>query len=472
MKRFLVILLSLGLFVAFGAPAMAVDVKLSGSYYVAGLYLDKTSFVKNSGAGTAFYFQRLRLKTDFVVSPGLSLTAQADIMERSWGATRSAATSSTYNTSTSVVTTLSAPLDTLSAGTRAENENIAFDLLYLTYVSPVGAFMVGYIYDGLWGNDFASSATVQPKIVYMVQTGGLRAALMIGKYDEQSRTAINTSVTASDRDSSMYSAWAMYSWKDGRAGLIWKHVRNAAYRNYVPGVAGFLQSVHIVSPTTRVKFGPVTLEAEAMYIFGKAQKWEGNTNLLPGGASYYPDVDVSQFFWDVEAKADFNQFYVGGILAYVGGDDPATKDKWEGGVLDGGYEWNPCLLMFNSDLTYWAGTQSGWNASSATSYKFGINAGPMTNAYFAQLHAGVRPVDKLDVRASVSYATADKIPEVWAGRTYGYEVDLTATYKLTNNLSYMLGAAYLFTGDYFKGASSANEINNNYLLINKLTLTF
>ena len=34
---------------------------------------------------------------------------------------------------------------------------------------------------------------------------------------------------------------------------------------------------------------------------------------------------------------------------------------------------------------------------------------------------------------------------------YGWEIDLTGTYKITNNLSYMLGAGYLFTGDIFKG---------------------
>jgi len=75
--------------------------------------------------------------------------------------------------------------------------------------------------------------------------------------------------------------------------------------------------------------------------------------------------------------------------------------------------------------------------------------------------------------ASVSYATADKTPQaVWVSRVYGYEVDLTATYKITNNLSYMLGGGYFFAGDYYKGASDANQINNNFMVINKLTLTF
>jgi len=36
----------------------------------------------------------------------------------------------------------------------------------------------------------------------------------------------------------------------------------------------------------------------------------------------------------------------------------------------------------------------------------------------------------------------------------------------------MLGVGYLFTGDYYKGASDANSLSNDYLVLNKLTLTF
>ncbi len=119
MKRFWLVLLSLGLIVAFSASAMAVDVKFSGEYYAAGMYLDKTSLkdgTATDGPSTAFYFQRLRLNTDFVVSPGLKLVTRADIMERAWGANR-----------TWLVTKILLPLqsgspwqDTMSAGTRSE----------------------------------------------------------------------------------------------------------------------------------------------------------------------------------------------------------------------------------------------------------------------------------------------------------------------------------------------------------------
>ena len=43
MKKFWLVLLSLGLVMAFSVSALAVDVKVSGEFYVAGMYLNKTT---------------------------------------------------------------------------------------------------------------------------------------------------------------------------------------------------------------------------------------------------------------------------------------------------------------------------------------------------------------------------------------------------------------------------------------------
>jgi len=112
----------------------------------------------------------------------------------------------------------------------------------------------------------------------------------------------------------------------------------------------------------------------------------------------------------------------------------------------------------------------------------------MTNAWFFQGRVGVKPTPQWDVMLTLSYATADKKPGHYVGiilpslphynntnGTYGTEVDVTATYKITNNLTYMLGAGYLFTGDYHKGYEpcySESKIVDDYMLINKLTLSF
>src|SRR5512136_1824693 len=114
MKRLWLVWLSMGLIMAFSAPAFAVDLKVSGSFYAAGVYLDKISLKKTNEQSTAFYYQKLRLKTEFIVAPGLSVVATANIMERAWGTTRSIPG-----------TTLDkVGIYTTSAATRAENENI------------------------------------------------------------------------------------------------------------------------------------------------------------------------------------------------------------------------------------------------------------------------------------------------------------------------------------------------------------
>lgn len=456
MKRGWLVLLLLLLNTAFSASAMAVDVKLSGEYYTAGLYLDKTTFKKGTasdGPSTAFYFQRLRLKTDFIVLPGLSLTTRADIMERAWGAARSVPGTA---------------LDTLSAGTRAENENVAFDLAYVTYISPIGMFTAGYQIDQAFGTTFSDNSVPLGKIAYIIKFGGLIATIQTGKNNggENSRTAINP-VSTSDRDNSFVTAAMIYQWKGGEVGLLGTYQDARADRTAtLLGVIPFDNVVKfgVLIPYVKAQLGPFALQAEVDYLYGSV-KWEFPGSVAALALLGTDEVKLRQLAAYVDVLGNFDMFYVGGTLAYVSGDDPGTNDMSEGDFATGGLDWNPCLIMFNNDLTYWMGNQVGYG---------GANGGPMSNAWFFQLRGGVKPIDKLDIMASVSYANADKKPSAaWLYNDYGYEVDLTATYKITNNLSYMLGAGYLFTGKYYKGVSDVGtDLANNYMLINKLTLTF
>lgn len=519
MKRFWLVLLSLGLIVAFSTSAMALDVKFSGEYYAGGLYLDHTNFNKTQytnpavtlpaklGGGTvvpaktfgakqstAFYFQRLRLGAQFVVSPGLSLITRADIMERSWGATRSSGTAVSTNPLTGVVTGASAAQDTLSAGTRAENENIAFDLLYVSYASPIGLFNVGYQIDGAWGTVFGDSSMPTGKIAYYLPLGSFGIGLHMGKNSngEGSKTAINDSFSA-DFDDGFYTAFVRYAAKNAEAGLLVKYIRNAKNRSAMAPYAavlavlgaagaadaGYKVDQYAVVPYAKAKFGPVAVQAEFTWASGKS-KWEGRADLIPTLAGVFPgpqqDQDLNAYNGWLDVAADFGVAYVGGTFAHMSGDDYSTLDKIEGG-LTGGQDWNPCLIMFNNDLTYWAGGPSGyggWNNTSGVP-QYTTAAGPMSNAWFYQIRGGVRPIDKLDIMLSYSYAQADKTPNAqWQGRNYGQEIDLTANYKITNNLSYMLGGGYVMVGDWFKGVNAAgtNEVDNDFLIINKLTLTF
>lgn len=452
MKRLWVTLLALGLIAAFSTTGFAVDVKVSGEFYAAGMYLDKTDLRKDAGTSTAFYFQRLRVRTDFIVSPGLTLTTRFDALDRAWGATRSAATTSTYNTATSTVTTSSAAAAADSAGTRAENENIAVDWVYVTYKSPVGTFDAGIMNDGSTGTIFGNSYSPKGRIKYSYTFAPVTINLAYTKEKEASYTAINAA-TAADTDNDKYGIEGVFTWKTGKAGLQVNYYDFANTRQ----ASNYKRTYFLFTPYVMAKIGPVALQAEFNYLKGKDTYENGSA-----------DVTLQNMSGWVDATADFGKFYAGASLAYVSGDDPYSADKNEGGIINGGRDWQPCLIMWNYERTNWSGTLVGHNSTAQDT--------AMANGYFLQIRGGVRPVDKLDFMASVSWAHADKTltGATWDGRDYGYELDLTATYKITNNLSYMLGGGYLFAGKWYKGqnAAGANEIQNDFLVINKLTLTF
>jgi len=445
MKRFLLILLSLGLIMAFSASAFAVDVKVSGEYYVGGLYLNKTNLTSNvdPNPSTAFYYQRLRVRTDFVVSPGLTLVTRFDAMERIWGGARSNQLDSKGNVTAA----------TDSAGTRAENENIAFDWAYIDYVSPIGIFDVGLMEDGRTGTVFGNSYTTLGRIKWKNNFGPVTVAADITKSKDQSYSAVASTATATDTDNDKYGLEGIYTWKDGKAGMKLTYYRYAENKQSANNKKTYL----LFTPYTIAKIGPVDIQAEINYATGNYQEYD-----QPSSST---DVKLDNLSGWIDATANLGMAYFGGTIAYVSGDDPNTKDRQEGGTLNGGQDWNPCLILFNYfDRTYWVGALAG-NATST-------NSGPMSNAWFYQGRAGVKPVADLDIMASISYASADKKPAGFVGGSYGTEVDLTGTYKITNNLSYMLGIGYLFTGDYFKGTAGASQVSDDYMVINKLTLTF
>jgi hypothetical protein len=312
---------------------------------------------------------------------------------------------------------------------------------------------------------------------------------MVKETDKSASAVTSASTTDQDYDSYRLAVTYKPQNKNFEAGLLWLYERDATGKQNglalspYASTEPFLQNAHGLSPYFKATIGPVFVQGEFAWGFGDAAKWEDDYT----GMSNISINTISAF---LDATANLGMFYFGGSFAYLSGDDPDTNDKLEGSgnllaVNTGGLDWNPCLIMFNNDITYWVGGIKGngvWAANSFTEV-----GGKMTNAWFVQGRVGVKPTPQWDVMLTLSYATADKKPGHYVtappslihynntGSTYGTEIDVTATYKITNNLTYMLGAGYLFTGDYYKGyeaAYSESKITDDYMLINKLTLNF
>jgi hypothetical protein len=229
------------------------------------------------------------------------------------------------------------------------------------------------------------------------------------------------------------------------------------------------------NPYWKAQFGPVYTEGEVIYRYGKTVAYESDYSLPNNG-----DVQLNSWSGYATATVDIKPAYVGGTLVYVEGDSPAVSgspNTTSTVGAPGGVDFNPCLILFNYDSMRWNGGL-GWGPYAGNAVGTPINnsstsASGITNAFIVQVFGGIKPIPKLDIKAAVTWAKADKdAAQRWVDRNYGWEGDLTATYKIYDNLSYMVGFGYLWAGDFWKGTQNAAIVDNDYLLTHKLTLSF
>jgi hypothetical protein len=477
MKKFWIVLLALGLVAGFAMSASAADVKFSGSYYVYGIYVDNPAFVKDGKKAQAYYHQRLRIQTEFKVAEGLSLVTRFDALEKDWGqgvvtnmpAGSVAATGWRASNGYDVTNRASTGL----AGARTQ-ENIEFERAYIDFTTKIGRFNVGYQNFIAWGTMFLDTHVTRPGIKYFIPIGPVVLVAAIEKTVEQSvGNGITSTAYVTDADNNIYDLGAIFKFGAGEAGILWQYGDNKANRRYnntfpmgtyaATGLAGDAAggsktTMHIINPYAKLKLGPVYFEAEGVYGFGKWLDYD----VLPTGP--LTDIDAVAYGLYLHAKADIGPAYVGGIAAYMSGDDAGTTDKKEGGfaaALLAGQAWDPCLILWNDGL--YGGDHRA----------VGTGLGPFfDNAFLLQVYGGFKPIKPLDIMASLTYARLDRQAAVNAAYDIGYELDLVAKYKIFDNLEYMVAGGYLFAGDAWKGANKAGTANNNYMLIHKLTLSF
>jgi hypothetical protein len=464
MKKLLIGFLAVGLIMGFAMTASAQpNIKASGQYYVYGTYVDNQSLIKADGQARANIGQRMRMQFEIQIQEGLKLTTRFDAMERAWGQTGAVLTQNTTNTLTSNF-----------LYTRPE-QNISFERAYVTFNALYGVFDVGYQNSRAWGtcafcDDYDSDAAIHYRYMMGPWTFGLewekRADASVtswanGLYPAQqgegSVAQGGTALGGTDNDHDIYHVYAIYRWATGQAGLRYEFDRDAS-AGRIPinttattpwGVLGtYTTTFHELAPYAQWTSGPFSLEGEFRYIWGKIDR--------DGSAT---DIDRKGFSAYLSGKYAMGAYYGGLEFAWISGDDASTTDKWEAGVA-GGQAWDP-LLMFGN---YWE-----------TKYHsvMGGAIGPNeSNLIMFKPFVGWKVNPQLEVVAQFAWLKADQKPTGYGSDDYGREFDIYANYKLYNNLTYTVGFGYFWTGDYFKGTNTSANLDDNFLLMNALNLTF
>ena len=556
MKRFLTVLMVLGFVMAIAMPAAAVDVKISGSWYMAGYYADNVSGLDrgttfdndkswggydtrrpayttatsgtlsgdprmNRGA-QAFYTHKLSLNPTIQIVEGLSLnigvTALQGVMgDNSWKNTAGGR----YTPTTGTILQNGG-----ASGTNGVyiQENFNVGSAYVDFKTKYGQWKAGYITRGNFGTEFLNDLYPYTGIRYLNKLGPIDVevgTMKVREYKNRNNygTVSNMNGVNQDSDGDIYQINGVYKFKNGEFGMQWDMWRDAKAKatgtdgtTLSPtGNAGWVTMVHTLNPYVKYKFNNIYVEAEGYYKFGSWRKYEQFT----GANVQQPDVDLSAWGMYINARADFKPAYVGGMFVYMSGDDMQNKDKVTGGVAqfmgENYYPVSKTLILWNNDFydsmgaTVWGNIFANRNPRTfqqlnGTRY--------LDNVWLYQIYGGMNITPKLNVEARITYATADKKPKTgignvgdaitalnsgtttgvinigdgvgagygtikeFVGDKYGTEVDLTASYKIYDNLTYSAGFGYLFTGDYFKGYDSSVSVKDNYMVTHKLQLNF
>jgi hypothetical protein len=504
MKKLLVVLLSLGLLVAFGATASAVDVKFSGSYYVVGLY-ENNPTLSNMGYSNAFFYQRIRIQPVFQIAEGLSFTARMDAMEKQWGQTDYKGNSTYMGLSTPDDLTATRGNSITKVPKRGIQESFEWERGWVSFATKFGRFDVGYQNVDDWGTDFGDYSNSRPKISFTTQVGPMILGVAYEKVFESTTAAPGILAAASgantyladgtkvyatapatlaftglvDADKDTYALYGIYKFKGGEAGLLYKYY---VYANFK--AVGIKQQFSQISPYVKATIGPVFVESEMTYWFGKYAQFELPNSVFPAGT---PDIDLQAWSFYIKGRMNVGAAYFGALYAYASGDDLSDKTKVKTAPSGGGTNFAPALILGNDALATWTGGNSAaaspWNKTSVLcNTHYNVVTSSKYNTIFYNVFGGFNVTPQLNIEAALTYATVDKkaLQMAWStgvvteavSDKLGTEFDIKATYKIYDNLSYMVGMGYLWTGDYFKGSSSTTQIDNNYLLINQLTLSF
>ncbi|MCK9365170.1 MAG: hypothetical protein M0P74_16410 [Syntrophales bacterium] len=438
MKKLFAALLVLGLIVAVSGTASAVDVKFGGSYYVAGVY-DSNPNVLEDSYSRAFFWQRIRLEPVFKIAEGLTFTARVDAMEKQWGnAYWFGADDETFSRTTNPV------------GVNPKiQESMEWERGYVNFNTGIGAFQVGYQLAGVWGTVFADSTVTRPRIKMTTKAGPLVIVALYEKYTESTNNTIAGTNGLTDAEGDGYVLALLYPFKGGQTGIL------NVFQNKADGRVSLANpsrlKLYLFEPFVKATFGPVYFEAEVDYMTGKLAEFEA-----PSAAA---DVDIRSLAAYAMLKTSMGPATFGAQVGYAKGDSDGNADGKREDLLGGGNDWAPALILMSLDLNTWS--MGGINSANTTK----------NNMILFNAFGSYKLTPKVELGAALTYAKKDKVAAGW-DKDMGTEFDVTATYKLYDNLTYMVGAGYLFAGDYFKSGVAAAKVDNDYILMNKLTLNF
>jgi hypothetical protein len=456
MKKVLIALTAVAVALAFTVPAMA-DIKLTtkGQMEVKGILVKKnilnrgTTDVLQNDSTDAWYQQKLVIDPVLHINDKVRIHSRVTIMEREWAGGSGD------------------DFDQNFQGTGADfnyrgQHNLWWERCYLSFPLWGGTIYVGRMPGGSWAYQFQDSDANRDRIKYIRMFGNIMGVVVVEKLNERDGglfpngggAAIGRTLTAAPLAGDVFTQ--SHSDTDAyAAGVVIPFGKNINWKPllyYIPfqSLSGY---DFLILNGLMVKFGPFQFDLEANY---RMRKWD---NFFPGTANQ--DLEGKQITAWGEFSWRGGPFEAALGAYYIEGEDSqdATGANKRNSMWGMGGEYQPYYLLFSEDVgLLWNSTGVGNNSVGTSGYQ---------SAY---LRGGFKISDSMKLSGVVAILQADKMLAPAPGaatpsKDIGTEVDLTFEWKLMDNLTYVIDAAYLKAGSYWDdvdGVATADLSNDVY----------
>lgn len=520
------LLIALGAALMIAVPAMALEVEVSGHYFVE-TYDHSNENLSKDDATNDYGSMEFMAMPVFKINDNVTLTTQFTALESHvWGTETQAE-----------VSTFTWPI--LQGGSTEVDNGSNFDwkAAYMTIKTPIGGFIVGRYIDTPWGLGLGDSTAShgsndqhKDRIMWVIPVGDFISGAV---YQRNEENDIGTDI--SDQDFTKTYVFSAYKQENWSAGLLFANYthknylssKNLAYAattagyasvnalydiDVAPGVNSQLftgpvagtgswagdsdayyqtrgeLTLWVLDPYFKGQFGPLGIEAELLYGWGDVDQNGAGTD----------DIDAEGMGCFLDLSWDFGVVKLWGGTTYVQGDsdyldDTASPMGYFEPSID--HERGFLLTSDTSGLESSLGgtvTSSPWNGlgfnmgnssggpGSVTgtagyqSFYVGADWKILENLTLSGLFVTMKADDPpyTNPLGLLDSTTFQPIPNVQWDDEVGNEYDVTLTWGIMDNLTFNGTFAFLDAGDFWKQGDPEKEIEDNTTFYGCLTVEF
>ena len=452
MKKLISVAAALGLVAGVATTASAMDFSVSGMYQVEGYYLGGSAdgsgfnpYDDEAGSSDSAWVHTFLMKPTLKVNDKISMMADIRFLkDTDFGSGAGSASG-------------------LGIG---DDRDVDIHKIYMEYMSPIGKFRVGRTAAAAWMGAYLNSPTNADRIYFFPKMDAPWSSYVF----MQKATENDWVDGDNDSDNDLYEAAIIYTTKETKASLGYDYWNYKSNSDTGVATTSYDTQRHRVKGYVKQTFADVWVEAEVSYDFGDWRDYDDE--------AVNSDVDVDTLAAMVAVGTSFDNLKVSVLYFYASGDDDLTDNDMEaafsGAASDGsGDGFNPYYIL--------TGDHTGMlNSDEYADDSLMATAG----VHCIGISADLAVSDKLTLHGALAYAMAadeDGVSDaaVLLGGSkiddeYGWEVNLGASYKLLDNLTYEARAGYMAAGDFFKDVADnmGTDEEDLMLLSHHLTMTF